>query len=69
MEHMGTSGAMDRNSDYENRAYGERANEFYDGREGNEVLQAAWNLFGLTGSIEEYMLIKEIERRNEPGLK
>lgn len=26
------------------------------------MLRAAWNLFGLTGSIEEYMLVKEIEK-------
>lgn len=48
--------------DYDNAAYGMKANKFYDGDEGRDVLRAAWNLFGLTGAIEEYMLVKEIEK-------
>lgn len=48
--------------DYDNLSYGKKADSFYNGNEGKDVLRAAWNLFGLTGSIEEYMLVKEIEK-------
>lgn len=48
--------------DYDKPSYGEKADNFYNGDEGKDVLRAAWNLFGLTGSIEEYMLVKEIEK-------
>ena len=37
---------------------------FYDGKEGNRVMHAAWNLFGLTGGVDEYLLYKQIQRRN-----
>lgn len=48
--------------DYDNLSYGKKADSFYNGNKGKDVLRAAWNLFGLTGSIEEYMLVKEIEK-------
>ena len=31
--------------------------------ESRDTIQAAWNLFGLTGKVDDYLLYKEIERK------